>query len=307
MSGFYATKHKRIRYIGNIIEHRKELDKAMVQSGAMEKGGNIEEVKLEYAKQDIALLEKEGDMSITDTKHGVLHGSYENGVFEFNGSDFKNLFRGNKEDAIEFVKNSFQVEEQEEEENIEQEDITIYYVKGNSVVTNISTTPQGAEKAKEKHDKNFSDKYGIGHIFKLNVPKSEWEGEKIKVSNAREWEAKYKSNTNKKGVAKVDDNTISNLSNKYEESVNENLLMVGFDVANLTEQQKDLIVQPKDAPENYYMDGEVTPEQAFEIWKKRLNASGFNAKDVQRAVDFNFKYNGGKVDSLIQSKEHRNQ
>lgn len=86
-------------------------------------GAEIESMLQGYAKEDIELLEKEGWISIADTRHGVLNGKYENGVFTFRVVDVykdpdrgtrdvkeKVLFSGNKEDAIQFVKNSYVVE-----------------------------------------------------------------------------------------------------------------------------------------------------------------------------------------------------
>lgn len=78
-----------------------------------ETGGNIEAAKLKYAKEDIALLEKEGAMSITDTKHGILHGEYLDNAFEFTDSKGKSLFLGDKKEAIIFLTNAYTVEFQE--------------------------------------------------------------------------------------------------------------------------------------------------------------------------------------------------
>jgi len=104
--------------IGSPSDAVKALKKYdyQVEEVTMAKGGvtGIEKTLLRYAKKDIALLEKEGNMAITDTKHGVLWGEHKGGVFSFDvmsrGEEPKNVFKGNKSDAIEFVKNSYEVE-----------------------------------------------------------------------------------------------------------------------------------------------------------------------------------------------------
>lgn len=73
-------------------------------------GGEIEGIKLEYAKEDVDLLEQQGDLAIVDTQHGVLWGVYSNDSFTFSKNDGNTLFTGNKEEAIEFVKNAYTVE-----------------------------------------------------------------------------------------------------------------------------------------------------------------------------------------------------
>lgn len=71
---------------------------------------DIEKAKLKYAKADIKWLEEIGNLAITDTKHGVLWGNYENGIFSFSKRDGEELFKGNKAEAIEFVKNAYTVD-----------------------------------------------------------------------------------------------------------------------------------------------------------------------------------------------------
>lgn len=76
-----------------------------------ESGGNIEAQLEKYAKKDVAVLEKDGAMAITDTKHGVIHGQFENGVFKFYNRLGEEVFSGGKQKAVEFVKNSYTVEQ----------------------------------------------------------------------------------------------------------------------------------------------------------------------------------------------------
>ena len=78
--------------------------------GMMAKGGSLDSKLKKYATEDVNLLQKEGGMAITDTKLGVIFGEHKGGVFTFTNRDGKNLFSGNKEETIEFVKNNYQVE-----------------------------------------------------------------------------------------------------------------------------------------------------------------------------------------------------
>lgn len=66
------------------------------------------------------------------------------------------------------------------------------------------------------------------------------------------------------------------------------LTQAGFDTSRLTPAQKDLIMQPSYGPENFHMDGEITPRQAFAFWKQKLERSGLSSSDVKRAVKMHF-------------------
>ena len=94
-------------------DDKYDWKKDYADGGMMAKGGKVDfdKVKTKYATQDINLLQKEGGMAITDTKKGVIFGEHKGGVFSFTTKDGKNLFSGNKQEAIEFVKDNYQVEE----------------------------------------------------------------------------------------------------------------------------------------------------------------------------------------------------
>ena len=182
---------------------------------------------------------------------------------------------------------------------------TIYYVKGDEVVTNISLTEEDALQAQEKHNKTFVSKYGFGHIYKTQVPTSDYNEGKIMASNWKEWEKNKKV-----GQPKMENGGISGRNErqeKYELSRNQNLTYHGFDVLKLTDEQKNVILEPSEAPENYMMDGEISPKQAFGMWKKMLINTGLTASDVKKAIQMNFKYSGGKLNDLIKSTDHKNQ
>lgn len=75
----------------------------------------------------------------------------------------------------------------------------------------------------------------------------------------------------------------------YEKMITENLFKIGFNPNELTEEQRDLIIQPSEAPENYYQDGELTASQAFSWWKNKLQNSGLSPQQVQKAIKLNFR------------------
>jgi len=75
------------------------------------KGGSIDSRFKRYATLDINLLQSEGSMAITDTKLGVISGEYENGTFTFRNVKGEKVFSGNKKEAIDFVKNNYQLEQ----------------------------------------------------------------------------------------------------------------------------------------------------------------------------------------------------
>lgn len=79
-------------------------------------------------------------------------------------------------------------------------------------------------------------------------------------------------------------NIMTDWKEKHDRYVREALTNAGFNVDSLTEEQKDLIMQPEDAPENFYCDGEISPRQAVAYWKQKLNNSGLSKEDVARAV-----------------------
>ena len=52
------------------------------------------------------------------------------------------------------------------------------------------------------------------------------------------------------------------------------LLMAGLAPDTLTEDQKDAILTPLEAPENYYHDGEIDENEAHEIWCEQMRETG---------------------------------
>ena len=74
----------------------------------------------------------------------------------------------------------------------------------------------------------------------------------------------------------------------YEKYTDNELRKAGFNPDELTQEQKDVITEPTEAPENYYCDGEITPRQALTFWKQRLTRCGLTASQKKLAI----KYNG---------------
>jgi len=73
----------------------------------------------------------------------------------------------------------------------------------------------------------------------------------------------------------------------YEEEINKTLTEAGFDVAELTQRQKFIILEPMEAPENYYCDGEITAKEAELYWTRRLHQSGLSVSDIGKAIKLN--------------------
>lgn len=94
-------------YKGGVGESEKEQPTNDVEETEMEG------ILLREAKRDVNMLENEGVLTVTDTKLGLLWGSYDDNdeVFSFNNNKGKEFFRGSKSEAIEFLKNQYQVEE----------------------------------------------------------------------------------------------------------------------------------------------------------------------------------------------------
>lgn len=67
----------------------------------------------------------------------------------------------------------------------------------------------------------------------------------------------------------------------YEKYQREQIIGLGFDPDKLSDEQKDVMLEPSEAPENYACDGEITPAQALRRWKGKLADSGFTPSEVR--------------------------
>ena len=73
----------------------------------------------------------------------------------------------------------------------------------------------------------------------------------------------------------------------YEREVNAQLRNAGLDPDELTTEQRYLILEPNEAPENYYCDGEITPAEADRNYIRRLNNCGLSKLQVYKIRKMN--------------------
>jgi len=66
-----------------------------------------------------------------------------------------------------------------------------------------------------------------------------------------------------------------------------NFASVGLDIDDFTEAQLIEMVMPDYGPENFYMDGEVSGEQALNIWLKKLQDLGLTNDEIIKAGKMN--------------------
>ena len=81
---------------------------------------------------------------------------------------------------------------------------------------------------------------------------------------------------------------------EYQAEIDAKLKANGFDVSKLTQQQKDIIVEPMEAPENYYQDGELDPKQAYANWVHQLQQYNLDGPDKLKAIKM---LNSGKYEA----------
>ena len=81
---------------------------------------------------------------------------------------------------------------------------------------------------------------------------------------------------------------------EHEAWVDQHLTDYGFDVNELTPEQKSLILQPTEAPEVYSQDGEIRSGEAMSIWLKKL-AQILKGADIKKAVRANFAADGKSI------------
>jgi hypothetical protein len=74
----------------------------------------------------------------------------------------------------------------------------------------------------------------------------------------------------------------------YEKYTDNELTKAGFNTDELTQEQKNVITEPTEAPENYYCDGEITGKQAYRFWNQRLTRCGLTASQKKLAITYNF-------------------
>lgn len=73
------------------------------------------------------------------------------------------------------------------------------------------------------------------------------------------------------------------MSFDYEKYRKDSITALGFDPEKLTEGQKEILLQPDEAPENYMCDGEVSQSQAKTMWTNRMRREGFTEAEIKKA------------------------
>lgn len=74
---------------------------------------------------------------------------------------------------------------------------------------------------------------------------------------------------------------------QYEQECKERLIKNGFP-DTITGKQALLIVEPSDAPENFYRDGQLSFTLAKRIWKMNLKLAKLDDSLIKKADKFNF-------------------
>ena len=69
------------------------------------------EIRLSYAKEDITILNESGFMAITDTTHGVLNLSLEDGIYTASTPTME-IKTTSEEDMINFIASSYQMDDE---------------------------------------------------------------------------------------------------------------------------------------------------------------------------------------------------
>lgn len=70
------------------------------------------------------------------------------------------------------------------------------------------------------------------------------------------------------------------MSFDYEKYQKEQIVALGFDPSKLTEDQKYILLEPVEAPENYFCDGEISPAQAKQRWTRKMKEAGFKEIEI---------------------------
>ena len=59
-------------------------------------------------------------------------------------------------------------------------------------------------------------------------------------------------------------------------------------LSNLTEEQMSLVLQPSDAPKDFYCNGELNKDKALNKWAKAMRVLGLSKNEMMLAFKFNF-------------------
>lgn len=68
----------------------------------------------------------------------------------------------------------------------------------------------------------------------------------------------------------------------YEKYRNDQIKALGFNPEKLSDSQKNILMQPSEAPENYYQDGEISHAEAARLWKQKMAQAGFTQAEISK-------------------------
>lgn len=68
----------------------------------------------------------------------------------------------------------------------------------------------------------------------------------------------------------------------------DSLKNVGVDAEIMSEDDVALFVEPTEAPENFYCDGEIKANVAMPRWLSKMKKAGFSADTIKKAIKYNF-------------------
>jgi hypothetical protein len=77
------------------------------------------------------------------------------------------------------------------------------------------------------------------------------------------------------------------MSYDYQKEIDKDLVKAGFNVKELTQEQKDQIVKPTECPEDYWHDGEIEEPEAHDCWVWSMERVGLNRNQISLAIKMN--------------------
>lgn len=74
------------------------------------------------------------------------------------------------------------------------------------------------------------------------------------------------------------------MQNTFDEYENEQIKNLGFKPEDISAEKRYILLEPVNAPENYYCDGEINSAQAKSRWKRRMMEAGFSSAETLRVA-----------------------
>ncbi len=166
-----------------------------------------------------------------------------------------------------------------------------------------SKMEKGGEVTRSKYSKDFPPMLGDkiirgttkGEVYEVGgIEGHQW----VKLKDQFGNKSKMEYNVSMITGAKITRAGVTKASPHY---ADDRLTEAGWDITKLTNKQKDLILEPVDAPENYMQDNEISEDEAKRLWLKKLKDSGLNKQDIEKAKVI-IMAKGGKVNARWISK-----